>query len=270
MMTCGSSIIIYLTINYMAKIKGVHNVLTIIKKLLILSSLFVLTACGSDNNEEPETDTSDHTQIVNETEEEVAEDTEEVTEVDKTENEEVEEEPEEPIEEVAEEEPASASETSEYQWLYDELNGKSFIFSSGAGAWRTIIEMTSDGQFTGHYSDADGMNLSVTEFTGQFKINQEIDEYTYRMRLENFQVTSPTGTHEQDGNMMITYVDEPHGFQSGSSVFELYLPFKPKSQVSDEYLSWVSGQSYNERENLNSFGIYNLMHEFGMEEYFYQ
>lgn len=93
-----------------------------------------------------------------------------------------------------------------------------------------------------------------------------MDEFTYLLELDEFQITSDTGKEEKDGDMTITYVDEPHGFQSGSSMFELYLPYKPKSEVSEEYLSWVYGQANNEYDFLNSFGLYNKTHQFGMEE----
>lgn len=42
-------------------------------------------------------------------------------------------------------EPIAVKEESEFQWIYDELNGKSFIFSSGAGAWRTAFTFKENG-----------------------------------------------------------------------------------------------------------------------------
>lgn len=219
------------------------------KKLLLLSSLLALTACGTDNelteNEEPE-----------EPDTEIIEEQEEVT-------------PAEESEEVEEPEEIVTDEVNnEVQWIYNELTGKSFIFSSGAGAWRTAFTFTDNGEFSGTYSDANGAEIFVSEFNGQFTINEEIDEFTYLLDLANLEITSKTGKEEQDGDMTITYVDEPHGFPSGSSTFELYLPYKPKSEVSNEYLSWVHGQANNGREFLNSFGLYNVNHEFGMEEFF--
>lgn len=68
------------------------------------------------------------------------------------------------------------------------------------------------------------------------------------------------------GNMHITYVDSVHGFQPGSDIFELYLPYKSKDAVSFMYLSWVYGQRESEYEFLNTFGLYNVTHEYGMEE----
>lgn len=212
-------------------------------KLLLLSSLLALTACGTDNdlteNKEPE---EPGTKIV--------EEKEEVT-------------PAEESEEVVTDEV-----NNEFQWIYNELAGKSFIFSSGVGAWRTAFTFTDNGEFSGIYSDANGSEIFVSEFTGQFDINEEVDEFTYLLDLANLEVTSKTGNEEQDGEMKIIYVDEPHGFPTGSDQFELYLPYKPKADVSDDYLSWVYSQANNDFDFLNSFGLYNINEGFGMEELF--
>ena len=224
-------------------------------KYLLLSSLLALTACGADNESVDK--------------EEIEEPSSEVVEVlQVTPDEEIKDGNEEPVKTPVEVEEPGEVETDEFQWIYDELAGKSFIFSSGVGAWRTAFTFIDDGEFSGTYSDANGPEIMVNEFTGRFDINEEVDEFTYLLNLAELRVTSETGKEEQDGEMIITYVDEPHGFPSGSDTFELYLPYKPKSDVSDEYLSWVYGQANNEREFLNSFGLYNTNHEFGMEELF--
>lgn len=231
-----------------------------IKQFLIFSSLLTLTAC-SIGNESSKTEVMEgpDTEIVeNQVEDSTDEETEDMVEV-----------PEKTEEEVDEIEEATTNEvTNEFQWLYDELSGKSFIFSSGAGAWRTAFTFTEDGAFSGTYSDANGPEIFVSDFTGQFNILEEVDEFTYRLNLDNLEVTSDTGTEEQDGEMTIIYVDEPHGFPSGSSEYELYLPYKPKADVSEEYLSWVYDQANNDSDFLNSFGLYNVDYEFGMEEFF--
>lgn len=218
-----------------------------------------------ENEETAEAPNENLTEEVSEQQEDVAEETEKVEE--KNEPEEL------PIEkevgesqEADEQEDLSKQIDSQFQWLYDELNNKEFIFSSGAGAWRTGFMFTEDGKFSGTYSDADGSDMVVSDFEGQFIILEEMDEVTYRLKLEEFDIISETGREEMVGDMHITYVDSVHGFQLGSDIFELYLPFKPKSEVSFMYLSWVYGQANNDYEFLNTFGLYNLTHEFGMEE----
>lgn len=153
--------------------------------------------------------------------------------------------------------------------LYDELDGRSFIFSSGVGAWRTSFTFFSDGYFSGSYSDANMDTLSVNEFIGKFDIVHQKDNYTYELDLVEFNVTSKTGTRSKDENWTtLIYVAEAYGFDKGSKKFELYLPGKPKRNVSDEYLSWVSSEYYNDSNYLDRFGLYNVTHEYGMEELF--
>lgn len=224
------------------------------KHFLIISILFILTACGvRDGKKDSEDTTSKSEENRVETSSEQTAEEEEVIEQ---------------TNESTVKEPTAVKEKSEFQWIYDELNGKLFIFSSGAGAWRTAFTFKENGQFTGTYSDANGPDVYVSEFTGGFDVEEEVDEFTYLLDLSEFQVISDTGKEEVDGEMTITYVDEPHGFQSGSQEFELYLPYKPKNQVSEEYLSWVYGQANNDYDFLNSFGLYNKAHGFGMEELF--
>lgn len=135
--------------------------------MLLLSSLLALTACGAEPNEPEE--------VVEEVREE-----EIVEEPEVEEEEELPEEVEEP-EEPIEEEPVPTQTASEHQWIFDELNGKLFNFSSGVGAWRTGFTFMEDGKFSGTYSDADGSEMVVSDFEGQFVILEKVDEVTYRL-----------------------------------------------------------------------------------------
>ena len=53
----------------------------------------------------------------------------------------------------------------------EEIFGKlpsEFVFSSGAGAWATILNIESDGTFTGEYHDSDIDTVWICEFSGKF------------------------------------------------------------------------------------------------------
>lgn len=232
-----------------------EKIKNIIKSLFIVTTLFTLAACGIDNETQENVEKEDVTsEVENNQQEETIEDAEEESEQSNEESEDT------------NNEEVSNVETKEFQTLLNELNGKSFIFSSGAGAWRTIFTFTENGEFFGKYSDANGPEISVNEFEGQFDIIEEVDEVTYLLELVHIEVLSETGTEEADGDMTIVYVESPYGFDDGSDVFELYLPFKQKNEVTEDYLGWAYGQRNNEYEFLNSFGLYNRAHGFGMEE----
>src|SRR5699024_7607155 len=175
-------------------------------KMFYIVSLFTfLTACGNSQENTAQEETPEETiEIQDEVPtDETEQSDEEQDSMSEATNE----------EETAEEETRPAETESEFQWLYDELNGKSFIFSSGVGAWGTSIRFLDEGNFLGEYSDANGPEMVVSEFTGHFDIQKEIDEFTYLLDLNNLQITSDTGKEEVDGEMTITYVEEPHGFQ---------------------------------------------------------
>lgn len=88
-----------------------NSIIHITKNLLILTTLFTLTACGFNNesseNEKQEEATSELNE--NKKEDSIEEDGEK----------------------SAKEEAISAAENSDFQWLFDELMDKSFFFHLG-------------------------------------------------------------------------------------------------------------------------------------------
>lgn len=121
------------------------------------------------------------------------------------------------------------------------------IFSSGAGAWRTEIQLASDGSFTGKYEDANaGMSGSgymstnyISEFTGSFGEIQKLDEETYSMKLLDINCE-----YEEDEEWIednVKYIaTEAYGFEEGED-FLLYSPKKYTQDLNEDLLSWGGG-----------------------------
>ena len=72
------------------------------------------------------------------------------------------------------------------------LINREFNFSSGVGGWGTSLYIGLDGYFFGVYHDSD-MGVSsedydatvyVCNFEGQFSVVEQIDDYTYRLRID--------------------------------------------------------------------------------------
>ncbi|WP_157697104.1 hypothetical protein [Brachybacterium avium] len=126
-----------------------------------------------------------------------------------------------------------------------ELEGKSFAFSSGAGAWRTFYEMGPDGTFTGTYSDSDtGAGVRYTaQFEGRFEVEEQIDETTYALRLAELTLTTPSSGQVEEDGYDIVYVPEVYGFDQCRD-FRLLLPDTPTSSLNDDQRMW----SYTARE----------------------
>ncbi|SNU06729.1 zinc-ribbon domain-containing protein [Lachnospiraceae bacterium] len=141
-----------------------------------------------------------------------------------------------------------------------------FLFASGAGGWGTFVSIDKDGNFSGGYSDSDmgdtgddypNGTIYVSTFTGKFKNIKQIDEYTYEMELESYKTDKSPETVEINDGIRYVY-SEPYGI-SGGETFYMYLPGKPISELSEEFLSWsygIIGKIENDKE-LKTYGLYN-------------
>lgn len=101
-------------------------------------------------------------------------------------------------------------------------------FCSGAGAWRTNLALTSDGSFTGQFTDWDaaaqypGGLYRICTFSGTFSDLRQLDEHSYSMMLENLTCQETEGEEwVEDGTLYIG--STPYGIEGGTT-FYLYTP----------------------------------------------
>lgn len=101
-------------------------------------------------------------------------------------------------------------------------------FCSGAGAWRTNLALTSDGSFTGQFTDWDtaaqypGGLYRICTFSGTFSDLRQLDEHSYSMMLENLTCQETEGEEwVEDGTLYIG--STPYGLEGGTA-FYLYAP----------------------------------------------
>lgn len=127
-----------------------------------------------------------------------------------------------------------------------------FIFSSGAGAWRTVLTLNADGTFTGQYSDsnmgetgADHPNGTVylCSFSGRFSLPEQLNVHSYSLTLEEVTSHRPGGEEWIDSGILYVsagpyglYNDYTDGAMSRS--FMLYDPATPVSDLDETLLSW--------------------------------
>lgn len=120
-----------------------------------------------------------------------------------------------------------------------------FVFSSGAGAWQSIITLNSDGSFKGTYNDAEmGSNgedyphgtVFTCEFSGKFKDIKQVNDYTYTMTLA--EITTEKNEGEEWIKDQVLYIAaDPYGLESGKE-FLFYTPETPIKELSKEFLNW--------------------------------
>lgn len=156
------------------------------------------------------------------------------------------------------------------------------IFSSGAGAWYTKLDLKPDGTFVGDYRDADGGTYYVCQFRGRFENFTKLTDSSWYMTLAELVLDTgrPVG-EEWDGvpdwlGEAIHFISsEPGGFtdMDGNALkpgagFIFYLPdatgHAPGTELygATDFLNWLpSGRSrwFNSAsDTLGRYGLYNL------------
>ncbi len=151
--------------------------------------------------------------------------------------------------------------------VFERLDGSTFYFLSGAGAWSTELVVSSDGSFTGYYHDTDmgdsgegypnGTRYEC-DFSGTFALVDQKDELTYILRLTSLALKEEPGTERvEDGVRVISA--EAYGISCGDE-FMLYSPGSQSAGLPEEFLEWVRMANAWEEppETLPIWGLYNL------------
>ena len=150
---------------------------------------------------------------------------------------------------------------------FADLQGKEFIFSSGVGAWRTILNIFPDGTFSGKFRDSDMGDVGddypngtayVCNFSGNFKSPVKTGDYEYLLVCESVKQEGTQGD-EKIINDVKTITSFPYGFETDESdEFILYLPGKKISELPDGFLDWVgSYMDFEGQDTINFYGLYN-------------
>ena len=144
--------------------------------------------------------------------------------------------------------PPSVEESSseESTLLFSELSKYQFVFSSGAGAWQTMLNINEDGTFNGYYSDSDmgdigedhpnGVNYSST-FEGKFTTPKKVNDYTYSISIESMKLEKEAGTEEIIDGIKYIYT-EPYGLDGAKEIY-IYTPQAPIKELPEGFRSWV-------------------------------
>ncbi len=136
-----------------------------------------------------------------------------------------------------------------------------FGFSSGAGAWYTSLTLKPDGTFSGSYHNSEMGNVGegyplgtvyCADFSGKFTDIEKTDDYSYKMKLSEFDIENEGNEYIEDEMRYVVSV--PNGMDGTEYV--LYVPQTPIENLSDEFLSWrkIKDDSVNQ---LSVYGIEN-------------
>lgn len=149
-----------------------------------------------------------------------------------------------------------------------------FSFLSGAGGWRTDMDINTDGTFYGKYQDGEmgasgeGYNATyyVCEFSGVFVDVEKVNSYTYKVRLSDIETVEPIGKEWiEEGDKYIA--SAPYGLydkegKQKCEEFIVYLPHTPVSELSEEFLTWLP-DNYEGKDILSCYGLLNVATNYG-------
>lgn len=159
---------------------------------------------------------------------------------------------------------------------FSELSKYQFVFSSGAGAWQTILNINEDGTFQGYYSDSDmgdtgegypnGINYSST-FEGKFTAPKRVNDYTYSMLIESIKLEKEVGNEEIIDGIKYIY-SEPYGLNDAKEIY-IYTTQAPLKELPEGFRSWVGYMDLSDvkDEYLPFYGLYNVETESGFSSY---
>lgn len=132
------------------------------------------------------------------------------------------------------------------EFSFEDVAGKSFMFTSGAGAWFTEVKINADGTFIGEYSDSDMGDTGddhpkgkhyYCNFDGKFDPPKMIDNYTFEFYIDTMDCHAPADKETVvDGTLEV--FSAPYGMQDANKM-RIYLPGTPVYMLSDEVKSWL-------------------------------
>lgn len=158
---------------------------------------------------------------------------------------------------------------------FDEFKDLEFYFASGAGGWRTVLQIKEDGSFSGEYSDSDMGSVGegypngtyyFCAFEGKFSETVKVNDYTYSMKIEEIHYKNETGTEEIKDGVLYSY-STAYGLDGAEDIL-VYLPGAPVKELPEEYMGWVRGSMENlYASELPFYGLYNEKEQNGFSSY---
>lgn len=164
---------------------------------------------------------------------------------------------------------------SEQGFSFADVADREFYFSSGVGAWYTVLHIHEDGTFDGHYQDADmgvaeeeypNGTLYYSDFSGSFTEPVMADDDTWVFQIDSIEYPLGFGEEIKEG----FYYDYTVAYGlDGAEDLYMYLPGAKLKDLPEAYRSWVGYydlESVSETE-LPFYGLYNEKQECGFSSY---
>jgi len=173
------------------------------------------------------------------------------------------------------EEPTKQTADSPAAFSFADVENREFYFSSGAGAWYTVLYIHGDGSFDGHFQDTDMGNnaaeypkgtLYYSDFSGQFTEPEPVDAFTYRFQIASIEYPCGLGEEIKDGYHYL--YSTAYGLDEAEDLY-LYLPGSRMEDLPEGYRSWIGHYDLETAtgEELPFYGLYNEKADNGFSSY---
>lgn len=160
--------------------------------------------------------------------------------------------------------------------VFKELSEYQFVFSSGVGAWQTMLNIGEDGTFKGEYSDTDMGAMGndypygtvyYAEFEGKFTTPEKINDHTFVTTIEFIHLKHEVESEEIVDGIKFIY-SEPNGLDGAKEIY-IYTPEAPIKELPEGFRNWVGYNYLDDREDeyLPFYGLYNVETESGFSSY---
>ncbi len=140
------------------------------------------------------------------------------------------------------------------------------VFSSGVGAWESILTLHRDGSFEGKYYDVDmgitgedypNGTMYLCNFSGKFTNIEKVNKYIYTMQLDEVTAVETKGDEWiEDGLRYIGAM--PYGIEGGKE-FRFYLPDVLASEVTPKTALFFSPAPIEDYDDPNSTLAYHAL-----------
>ena len=130
--------------------------------------------------------------------------------------------------------------------VFEMLDGMEWTYTSGVGGWSTEMYTRENGSFIGYYHDSEmgetgngypNGTIYVCSFTGQMGPAEQVDENTWRIRVDSV-VRDETPETIDEGAGVRFVPSDVCGVSEGET-FLLYRPGTPVSVLTEEMKFWA-------------------------------
>ena len=159
------------------------------------------------------------------------------------------------------------------QNLFAALAGREFYFSSGAGGWRTVLNINEEGLFNGNYMDSDmgdsGENypngtVYECDFNGSFTEPVYVEDGIYKTTIKEIYYVQQPDTTEIKDDIRDCYTSA-YGLDRATDLY-IYEQGIDLKRLPEDYINWVR-MGLNDDTKLPFYGIYNPSGEAGFSSY---